>query len=193
MSMRITSKLIKTVLIHKFRFVDGFFVTSEASVTGSGGAIADLLVYDYKKKSLFEIEIKISKQDLLKDLQKPKHKLYEKASHKNTIACIACITKFYYAVPTYLVESAKKMIQENNLPYGVIELHEDELKKVQENPTRLKYHNFPYSSVVKIVKRPKKLYEGVPHEGQLEIFYQRMSSELASSGRRILELEKELA
>ena len=97
--MKITADVIKVILMHKYRFQDTYLVASEVNVIGSLGAIADLMVYNIKDDVLFEVEIKISKYDLLKDLKKKKHEIYKDLSLPHP-----CINRFYYAVPTELVE-----------------------------------------------------------------------------------------
>ena len=166
--------------MHKLRYKDGCYVASEVDIQGSLGAIADLAVLDPIKKEFYEIEIKISKSDLTKDLLKDKHREYKLGNR------YLCITKFYYAVPTKLVDTAKQMIEENNLPYGIIEVisEKDQIKDSFIN--ELGKRNLVYSNYLKIVKRPKKITENKITPLQEQTFFKRMSSEVNIASRKLL-------
>ena len=158
----------------KYRFTDGHMVCSECC--GHGDSIADIITYDLKKEAMMEIEIKISKQDLKHDIKKMKHEIYRKKDLIN-------IQKFYYAVPTFMVEYCKNYLEENNLDYGVIEIIEE---KVQEfvfdayNDT---------AELMKVVKRCKKFNNNSPLERQKHSFFSRLSTEVVARSRELLQID----
>lgn len=175
--MKITAKLIKLILMLKYRFKDGFMVTSEC--TGHGGGIADLILYDLKKDSMVEIEIKISKQDLKKDILKQKHKIYR---NKENIE----IQQFYYAVPSKLVEYCKAYLIEHDLEYGIIEI-------VTEKVEGFDFKEFSdCAELVCVVKRCKRFNKNKPYESQKHTFFKRISSELVLREKELFLVREEL-
>ena len=168
----IDSKLIKFILMCKFRYKDGLLVTSECG--GHGHGIADIITYNHKKDIMVEIEIKISKQDLKKDLDKMKHILY---SYKNDIQ----IQKFYYAVPSELVEYCTKFLLDNNLDYGIIEIITDKVDNYN-----FKKKKYDCSELVRVAKQCKKFNNNKPTKNQVITFLNRLSSELILSKKEVL-------
>jgi hypothetical protein len=163
--MKITSKLIKLILMYKYRYKDGFMVTSECM--GHGDGIADIITYDLNKKSMIEIEIKISKQDLKKDIKKIKHTMYRDRDNTN-------IQKFYYAVPTFLVEYTREFLIEHDLNYGIIEIITYEVEHFE-----FKYFaNF--EKLMRVEKRCTRFNKNEPSDRQVYAFMKRISSELVS-------------
>jgi len=179
--MKITANLIKTLLINKYRYKDGLLVSSEVNLIGTDN-IADILAVKQSTKEYFEVEIKISKSDLIKDIHKMKHKSYINPSFKGP-------NKFYYAVPTKLVPVCENYIDEHTLPYGIIELVSKSFTEDTFKVNRMKYHSFKYSDILKVVKRPKKLNTYPISDTQFYYFLQRMASELATSSRKLLEIK----
>ena len=71
--------------------------------------------------SIIEIEIKVSKQDLIKgEARKKKHGKEDSAR---------VVNKFFVCVPTELVEVAKKWVEEVNPKYGIIEFITERAKE----------------------------------------------------------------
>lgn len=170
--MKIDSKLIKIILMSKFRFKNQLMVTSECSVIGGG--LADILTYDYKKDIFVEIEIKISKQDLKKDIEKSKHYFYTTLPEK------AAIQQFYYAVPSFLVEYCREYLHINNLPYGIIEIIEDNL---------LAYEMKAFDdtdSLMRVIKKCPRFNKNKSKDNQRICFMNRISSELVTRERELL-------
>ncbi len=172
MSIKLTSRVIKYILMSKYRFKDQLMATSECVVPGGG--YGDVVTYDLKSKRMMEIEIKISKGDLRNDLKKGKHAKYTKPNNK------CGLQKFYYAVPTFMVEYCKDFLDKHNFPYGIIEIVEDKAVTIKAN-------NFEDTSkFMKIVRRGKKISDNEPSKGQVYSFMKRISSELASRDQALL-------
>ena len=185
MTYKIDAKLIKVLLQNKYRYKDGALVASEASISGTNN-IADILVYQLKDCSFFEIEIKISKSDMLADLLKGKHKLYKDVNFKYTP------NKFYYAVPSKLVAICIQFISDNNLPYGVIEIVTEGINSSAFSFKKMVRHSFKYSKVIKVVKRPKSLSSHKITSYQRDTFLMRLGSEVATTSRKLLEINTKL-
>jgi hypothetical protein len=172
--MKLTAKIIKYILMDKYRFNDQLMVTSEC---GGFCGIADIMTYDLKKEIFVEIEIKISKQDLKNDIKKMKHHLPLET---------APIHKFYYAVPTFLVNYCKEYLDEHGLPYGIIEICTDQLDN-------FKLKAFEDSSgLVKVVKKCKLFHKNKPPKSSIRNFMMRISSELVSRERSLLQLKSSI-
>lgn len=75
---------------------------------------ADVMVANDKK--CVEIEVKISKQDLLDDFKKSKHVKYLNYNKDTSNGLIP--NQFYFCVPSELVNNALELVKD--LPYGVI-------------------------------------------------------------------------
>ena len=73
---------------------------------------ADILCYN--KNEVIEVEIKISKSDLLHDIEKKKHLKYSVGKVWNMP------NKFYYCVPYQLEKDALNLIKKINPNYGLI-------------------------------------------------------------------------
>ena len=98
---------IKIVLMRYFRFDRSF------DLVATEYANMDVIALDLSREKFVEVEIKISKPDLLKDAKKPKHSEYIRLL-KNTPK------QFYYAVPKKLVDEAIRLCNILNPSYGVI-------------------------------------------------------------------------
>ena len=119
--MEITASLLKCSVMSYFRFKKGYLVCTELKY---GKNIADVIVIDDKVGEVIEIEVKISKSDLLKELthKESKHRLLIEAELMNLDSPepVVCPHKFYFAVPLYLVDEARKLCLALNKDYGVI-------------------------------------------------------------------------
>jgi len=108
---------IRAVLMYYYRFKRQFICCSE--VKTDFFELSDVLVST--KKHMIEIEIKTSKQDLIKgEARKQKH---TKPNDKRII------NKFFICVPTELVEDAKLWIAQINPNYGLIEFRTEISKR----------------------------------------------------------------
>ena len=103
--------------MYYYRFKRQFICCSE--VKTDFYELSDVLVST--KKHIIEIEIKTSKQDLIKgEARKQKH---TRPNEKRIV------NKFYVCVPTELVEDAKLWIAMTNPSYGLIEFRTETAKK----------------------------------------------------------------
>jgi len=115
--MEIHSGNIRAVLMYYYRFKRQFICCSE--VKTDFNELSDVLVST--KKHMIEIEIKTSKQDLIKgEARKQKH---TRPNDKRII------NKFFICVPTELIEDAKLWIAQINPSYGLIEFRSEIAKK----------------------------------------------------------------
>jgi len=115
--VEIHSGNIRAILMYYYRFKRQFIACSE--VKTDCGELSDVLVSS--KKHIFEIEIKTSKQDLIKgEARKQKH---TKPDEKRLV------NKFFICVPTELVEDAKLWIAMTNPNYGLIEFRTEIAKR----------------------------------------------------------------
>lgn len=94
------------------------FIASEA-----GGYSADVL--GINEKRMVEVEVKTNLEDVKNDFRKHKHHCYFKTGD-DTIDFTRedrwIPNQFYFAVPGYLVESTKAMIDKKGYtPYGIID------------------------------------------------------------------------
>ena len=126
--MEIHSGNIRAVLMYYYRFKRQFIACSE--VKTDCNELSDVLVSS--KKHIFEIEIKTSKQDLIKgEARKQKH---IRPNEKRLV------NKFFICVPTELVEDAKLWIAMVNPNYGLIEFNSDIAKNHHyQNPFILNF------------------------------------------------------
>jgi hypothetical protein len=107
--MEINAFNIRAILMYYYRYKRQFNCVGEVST--DYGELADVLVMT--KKHILEIEIKISKHDLIKgEARKKKHKKEDSKRH---------INKYFICVPTELVDVAKEWIEKTNPKYGLIE------------------------------------------------------------------------
>ena len=148
------SKEIKTKILHYFRIHKRFYyLASEASRFES-----DILISN--GTTIFEIEIKCSKSDLLADFKKKKHVTYKNPS-KHYLSLMP--NRFYFAVPPELTQDALNLVKDTK--YGVIEVSEATLKVTK------------FIKYCKIVKEAENLKEGLSKK-LLHKLLLRMGSEL---------------
>lgn len=154
---KITSKHIKAALLANFRFVKQYPIIA----TEAGGYHADVIALNPLQNKYIEVEVKISKSDLLSDLKKLKHHYY-KINQGDFVP-----HQFYYCVPVDLVDTALEMIKD--LPYGLIKYR------------GLKYHRScrMTEEAVIIIKRAKKLHDGKIQNQVITTLEYRMASQLA--------------
>lgn len=153
--MKITSDLLKCAVMSYYRFNRGYISAEEVFIDYGR---ADVLVDT--GKSINEIEIKISKHDLMvKELEKLKHKYELKRK----------INKFYICVPDYLKDCATEFIQKVNNKYGLIIFNVDIFEK-SKTYWRIK-------ESLEIVKRAKNLNDKY-NEKYKEDIVKRLSSKV---------------
>jgi len=159
-SIKMDSDYIKTMIMSNFRFSKQFsFVATEVMY-------ADVLSISKDDKKLIEVEVKISKSDLLSDFAKFKHELYRKAQGDFVPH------EFYYCVPNELVGEALKMTEDT--PYGVMECR--------------KWRGDLRASSDKILvrKRAKKLHKNEIPSTVKNTIVARMASELINCKLKLL-------
>jgi len=170
--MKISSLTLKCALMYYFRFKRQYICVDECF---SGfREYADILVDT--GKAFREIEIKISKSDLLAEKKKIKHKVF-KGKHKFYKPEWGA-NYFYICVPLELKEYAEKWIEEVNPKYGLITYqdHEEVWRRKWED----KVHT---------CRNAKKLHSGYNEKLKTSML-KRLSSALANSYAVILRGEK---
>lgn len=112
---KVNSKEMKSATLAYFRFMQKSIVATEVDY-GKVGGVADVMVDD--GKSIYEIEIKVDKQDLkVNELLKTKH-----ASMLDPLAYAEHLPNYFYlCVPHYLLEIAKEWVLDVNPQYGILE------------------------------------------------------------------------
>lgn len=126
---------IKILLMEYYRFEKQHICSSE---TPMFVGISDIIAYDFKE-SLIDVEIKISKADLLKDCQKLKHKYYNEGIPSRRKK-LNIPNKFYFCVPKELESIAVKEAERINSKYGVIVIEGKNLTFVKR---AYKLHDIP--------------------------------------------------
>lgn len=123
------SSYIKLALMKYWRFDRQMISVDEISY---GNYIADIIVLR-KDGLVHEIEVKCSKSDLCTlELKKQKHLDMTKKFYPHY---------FSFAVPTELVEDAKKIIEQLNPRYGLIEIKKDVYEPIFILKSALQLHN----------------------------------------------------
>ena len=109
----LTTLDMEIILMKHFDFVRKIIVPNVTDMSGLVEFETDLLILS-KSNYATGIEIKISKSDLLNDLKKRQYgKYFTKDADNLTQKCkkyYSAFKYFYYAVPDFLVEEAKKVI-----------------------------------------------------------------------------------
>lgn len=150
----LNSDLIKSLVIARARFANGVFMIA----TEAGFFNSDVL-YVNEKGELIEVEVKVSKADLVNDFKKRKHTLF-KGDHE------FIPHKFYFCVPKGLENDALELTK--NTSYGVMTC-KDWYGSVRGAMDR-----------VITVKRAKNLHERPVSANVKRSIVQRMSSEIAN-------------
>ena len=147
---------IKTSLLHYFSLEWGFRTSTEV-VTDYGRA--DIMTFNGKK--VVEVEIKVTLEDLKRDIEKRKHKLFEKP--RGMYKRIP--NQMYYCMPTFMLSFAKDYFKES--PYGIMAYDKNriEVERLFEGKDGLYYKPAPGRKVayrvtdkaIFVVKRAKFL------------------------------------
>ena len=163
--MPVSSGDIKIALLSKYRFKMQQVAADEVKyVLG----ITDMSAW--KNGILTEIEIKISKSDLVNGEKKKKSK------HKNYLAPASAPTRciipnyFWVCVPSSLVEDALLWVKTVNPKYGVLE-YKDNFDKTQPHK---------YGELINIKKRASKLHNTLSPNGWKKIAYRASSANIGN-------------
>jgi len=150
----LNSDLIKSLVIARARFANGVFMIA----TEAGFFNSDVL-YVNEKGELIEVEVKVSKADLVNDFKKRKHTLF-KGEHE------FIPNKFYFCVPKELENDALELTKNTN--YGVM--------------TCRNWYGSVRGAMDRVitVKRAKNLHERHVSANVKRSIVQRMSSEIAN-------------
>lgn len=108
MDYKITAFDLKLALLEYFRFKRQWICVDEFRG-------ADVIVDT--GKDIIEVEVKVSKNDLVNGERKKqrKHQSYKIVNYNRN-----CPNKFYFCVPQTLLDSAQKVCEELNPKYGII-------------------------------------------------------------------------
>ena len=108
-------RIIKSQALHWLRLKQRCaFIATEV-----GDFQADVLGINEAK--MIEIEVKISKSDLLNDIKKYKHQNYNGTQYGSQWQKRWIPTHFYYAVPSELIQDCKEYLEKHKLDkYGII-------------------------------------------------------------------------
>lgn len=168
--MKLTSFIIKTALMNKYRFNNQCLCVDEVH-TGYG-EMADIVVDT--SQQIFEIEIKVSKSDLWRgEAKKKKHKYPLVTKMYN---------QYYICVPNALLDEAKKWVEATNDKYGIIEF------KTEPFFNKFGYEN--HRNYCYIKKRAKYLNESYSKNLHKDI-EMRLSSALTTQYERIIKEMKQ--
>ena len=105
---------IKSTLLSYYKFFMHALLVGTEIETNKG--IADIIVLCRKSSYIYEIEIKISVSDLKNELKKDKHKFPYKTKMFDSGP-----NKYYFCVPTNILEETIQLANELNPKYGVLE------------------------------------------------------------------------
>lgn len=144
-SYKISSFDLKLACMEQYRFKKGYVSVDECN---SCDVIAD------NGKEIVEVEVKISKYDLLngEKKKKSKHLNYANAANKKRWMIP---NRYYFCVPSKLSDIAIEYAKELNPSYGVIQFDEVAFMKMK---LRDKFNQ--HDQFLKVVKRTKLLH---PH------------------------------
>lgn len=157
--MKITAFELKLAFMEYYRFRRQAVVADEFNLAD---VIADT------GKEVIEVEVKVSKYDLLRlELKKQgKHNAYRHGSQWN------CVwpNRFLFGVTEDLVEDAKELIQELNPKYGIIAFNSESFQRAIDEGY------YPYClRHVRIAKSAKKLHDNLPRENHIRAIAARAS------------------
>lgn len=168
MTMKVTAKDITTSIMANLRFAKGIpLLATEAGLFSS-----DVLALDVNKGKFIEVEVKVSKSDLLADFKKQKHEYYLHL-HKNKEPLqlgrswkwrnTFVPKQFFFAVPESMLEYTLNAVED--LPYGVICYRHSKVR---------------HDRRVRIEKRAPKLHDNAVPTNVVDGLLKRMSSELCN-------------
>lgn len=171
--VKITSDYIKTALIHYFRFKRSFeAVATEVSYIWG---IADVMAYN--DDVVVEVEVKIDKSDLYKELngscKEAKHKFGLNKNITSVNKEYAIPNKFYFCVTENLLEFTLQYVNKINSKYGVMVF----------NP-----RNWRLKNMIIIKKQAKNLHN-IRSVTLIRLIIRRLCSEIANIYQKKIEKE----
>lgn len=145
---KITSEDLKLALMQYYRFNYGYICTTEFR---GADIIADT------GKEIIEVEVKISKEDLIEGekAKKIKHFLYERGKGKNRLHP----NKFLFCVPDYLTEDALTWAKTLNSNYGVIQFNTKDFLRCLERNAFSWMNNNCYLTIIRSAKKLHEKYD----------------------------------
>lgn len=153
----ISSVFLKTALYAYWRYKRQFVCADEVGI-----CLTDADIVVDTGGFLFEIEVKISKSDLVQgEKRKDKHQRYLAGGHKYTP------NQFFICVPTELVPVAKEWVEKVNPKYGVLEYCHDGRRKWEDK--------------IKVARKAKFLHEDQITGNQRDRIVRRLSSARAGT------------
>jgi len=157
--MKLNSSDLKTLALCWLRFGRQM----ELVATEAGHWNAD--VYGMTDNETVEIEVKVSKQDLKVDSQKPKHNYFRRCSTADTHSIVP--NRFFFLVPESLEDAALEEAVKINPCYGVL---------VAKN--EINYGDYHAHKMLKCARKAKAMHENKPSVRARLALIRRMSSEL---------------
>lgn len=154
MTKKVTAKDITASIMANLRFSKRMnLIASEVGYFAS-----DVLALDVDKGKFVEVEVKVSKSDLMNDFKKYKHEYYlHQSKHGEPLkesrrwkTYNAFVPKqFFFAVPEEMLEYTLNAVED--LPYGVICYRSSRLphyRRVRIEKRATKLHQNPISTIV---------------------------------------------
>lgn len=137
-----------------------------------------MMAIDLDTNRFIEVEVKVSKSDLLADFKKGKHEVYLDYWKNSKEAGLTkwIPQEFYFAVPAALLGYARNVVE--GLPYGVMEYtHSD---------PRAFGRIHPWGDRMHVAVQASRLHRFPPSEKVLNDVVKRMSSELCTAYQDML-------
>lgn len=165
---------MKISALSYFRFKRQFhYVATEV-----GGYSSDVVAICPEKNRFIEVEIKVTKADLITDFKKMKHEIYLKYKDHKILPTRKwkqqwIPREFYFMVPEKLTEYAINVVED--LPYGIFEYRHPKYDGIR--------FGYSYEDRIKIIKKAKRLHKNIVSEQNVVMrdIISRMSSELCRS------------
>ena len=156
------TNIIKTALLHYYGFGKGMYCCTELSYSlGDADIFAIPKFNNDKPKSneLIEVEVKISKSDLMNEFKEDKHTKNNKyLTFESKNISFAMPNKFYICVPEDLVDYCKQQLDIHNRDYVGILMY----KPRWANDNRGKWLKLDES--ISVVRKAKKIYKDVDNK-----------------------------
>lgn len=160
----INSNTIKASLLSYYRFKRGYICVDECQCTSY--EISDILVDT--GKAILDIEIKISKSDLIRgEARKKKHEYYKKVEKFPYAGKRRHPNKFFICVPENLKEVAIQWVEETNKNYGII---------IYTPPKEFRYQRLDFEYNLQFIKHAKSFNSCYDKEYFQEVIAKRLTS-----------------
>lgn len=132
----LTTANLKRILLNHFRFKKGMYCATEVDL---GICICDILAISNKKQKSIEVEIKVNKEDIVRDFVQKEYK------HESFRDCnINTHLKpnyLYFCVPDILLEDLLTILENENKRYGIIVINKYEHVEFYRQAKELNYKN----------------------------------------------------